>query len=224
MKILAIETASGRCSVALTENNDLLACQNIIDHSMQAEKLISSVQKALSASNLKLQDINYIAVTSGPGSFTGIRIGLATALGLSISTDITPIVVTNFELLNFRIREQARNFDYSINIIDAYRNEYYLQIFDRSNNLIEPPSLLSKDALLLSLAKLEGIKICSGAVMPLMDIRNENLILLPRFPQNDARIVAKVAYLKILKNNFSSNLQPLYIRPPDAKLPLTNGR
>ena len=135
MNILAFETASGMCSVAVSQGANLLKTALITESSKQAENLVPMINKVLENASLSLADINYIAVTNGPGSFTGIRIGIATALGLTFGTKIIPVVVSNFELINYRIREQIRNFEFAATIIDAYRDEIYLQIFDKKLSL-----------------------------------------------------------------------------------------
>jgi tRNA threonylcarbamoyladenosine biosynthesis protein TsaB len=218
MKILAFETASGRCSVSLSDKDQILAAALLTTPSQQAEKLMDMVADILKKSNLKPKDINFLVTTNGPGSFTGIRIGLATILGLSMAQNITPIVVSNFAVINFRIREQFRNFDFTATIIDAYRDEFYIQIFDKSNQIIYKGALLSVDNIKNIMDNLSGAVVSSGSgLIKLHTILAPKSYILPRFPTPDARTLCKLAYTQILKENFSSTIEPLYIRPPDCK-------
>jgi tRNA threonylcarbamoyladenosine biosynthesis protein TsaB len=217
MKILGFETASSRCSVAIAEGNDILAADLLTSPSMQAEELLGMIGATLAKAQLTLEDIEYLVVTNGPGSFTGIRIGLATALGLVMATQIRPIVVSNLETINFRIREQFRGFDYAATIIDAYRGECYFQVFDKQNQMIYEPLLLKLEDVRTELDKLKGVIVCGGSTCHKLML--DKARILPRFPNPDARILCRLAYTKILKNNYSSNIEPLYIRLPDAKLP-----
>lgn len=220
MKILGFETASGRCSVAITEGNEIIAAELLTTGSMQAEQLMSMLGSVLDKTKLTLDDIDYLVVTNGPGSFTGIRIGLAAALGLVMATKITPIVVSNFATINFRIREQFRGFDYAATIIDAYRGECYFQAFDKHNQVVEEPKLIKLEEVEAEIAKLKGMVACGGSTChKLLDTLPCEVRVLPRFPNPDAKILCRLAYTQILKENFSSNIEPLYIRPPDAKLP-----
>lgn len=219
MKILGIETASGRCSVAITEGKDILAAELLSFQSMQAEKLMAMIESVLSRANLVLNDIKYLAITNGPGSFTGIRIGLATSLGISIAKNITPVVVSNFNIINFRIREQSRGFDYACAIIDAYRGEYYFQIFDKKNTALGESQLLTLEEIVVMIEKLDGSIVCGGACSKFMEVLPKGVRILPRFPHPDARTVCRLAHTQILKESFSTNIESLYIRPPDAKLP-----
>lgn len=220
MKILGLETASGRCSVAITEGNDLIASDLLTTQSMQAEQLMFMLTSVLNKANLTLKDVGYLAVSNGPGSFTGIRIGLATALGLSMAEKLTPVVVSNFSLINFRIREQFRGFDYACAIIDAYRGECYLQAFDKQSTAITEPKLIKLEDVSEEIAMLDGRVVCGGSTChKLLEILPNDVRVLPRFHSPDARIVCRLANTQILKGNFSSIIEPLYIRLPDAKLP-----
>lgn len=227
MKILGFETASGRCSVAITKDQEVLAAEILTTQSMQAEQLLSMIEKVLANANLELSDIEYIATTSGPGSFTGIRIGLATALGLTMATDIKPVIVTNFATINFRIREQMRGFDYAAAIIDAYRGECYFNLFDKQNQTIEEPKLLKLEDVSKELQKLNGEIVCAGNSCHKLlfehDLHKLPFVrVLPRFPNPDARSLCRLANTQILKGVYNTNIEPLYIRPPDAKLPLAS--
>ena len=220
MKILGLETASGRCSVSITEGSEIVAADLLTTRSMQAEQLMSMLGEVLDRSKLTLDNIDYLAVTNGPGSFTGIRIGLAAALGLIMATKITPIVVSNFAIINFRIREQFRGFDYAVTIIDAYRGECYFQAFDKQNKVVEEPKLIKLEEVPSEIAKLNGMVVCGGSTChKLLDILPPEIRVLPRFPNPDARILCRLAHTQILKGGYSSNIEPLYIRLPDAKLP-----
>jgi len=220
MKILAFETASGLCSIAISEGPDVLATELIFENSKQAESLTPMIQSILGRLKMNFSDIDYIATTNGPGSFTGIRIGLSCALGLSLVTNITPIIVSNFAIINYKIREQYRNFDFSINLIDAYRDECYIQIFDKNNKPVTEPNLLNIQDAKAEILKLKGQIVCAGsAAKTIQDIECNAISILPRFPFPDARIICKLAHSQIVKGEFSSVIEPLYIRLPDAKLP-----
>jgi len=220
MKILGFETASGRCSVSITEDGEIMATDLLTIGSMQAERLISMIGSVLDKAKLRLDQIDYLVITNGPGSFTGIRIGLAAALGLVMATKITPIIVSNFATINFKIREQFRDFDYAATIIDAYRGECYFQAFDKQNQEIEEPKLINLTNIVLEITKLNGVVVCGGNTChKLVDALPSEIRVLPRFPNPDARILCKLAHTQILKGIYCSNIEPLYIRPPDAKLP-----
>jgi len=102
--------------------------------SMQAEILILLIERALQSINYDYQDIDYLALTNGPGSFTGIRIGLATAEGILISTNIQGLAISNFEMSYYRLQRQVKYFDKAVILLNAYRQQLYYQEFDLAGN------------------------------------------------------------------------------------------
>ena len=81
-RILAFDVSNNSCSVAISAGQEILAYREDLRPSMQAEILILLIERALQSINYDYKDIDYLALTNGPGSFTGIRIGLATAEGI----------------------------------------------------------------------------------------------------------------------------------------------
>lgn len=223
MKILGFETASGRCSVALSEDANIMATELIFKNSMQAENLTNMIDKVLQKRNLDISDLDYIATTNGPGSFTGIRIGLSAILGLSISSSIKPVILSNFDIINHRIREQYRDFDKAYAIIDAYRDECYIASYGKSGNMIHEPEVKDIQEIYSELeSESDKIVIAGSGAKHFSGLASIAKIILPRFPHPDARSICKLAHSHIRKDKISSEIQPLYIRAPDAKLPGTS--
>lgn len=219
MNILAFETASGKCSVCITKNIQIMATEHLFENSMQAENLTPMIDKALAKADISMDDIDYISTTNGPGSFTGIRIGLAAALGLVNASKKTPIIVSSFEVINYRIREQYRNFDKAYCIIEAHRGECYLQIFDRPGDALSEGKLLSIEEVRELISADSSHKVIGGSgSIHFTDMDSNQTTILPRFPYPDARIICKLARNLALRENFSSSIEPLYIRKPDAKV------
>ena len=126
--ILNIETATKNCSVALSKDGRTLAIREIAEQNFShAEKLHIFIEELFAESHLKLQDLSAIAVSQGPGSYTGLRIGVSAAKGLCYALSIPLIAVDTLELL-------ARKINISNGIIlpmiDARRLEVYSAFFD----------------------------------------------------------------------------------------------
>jgi tRNA threonylcarbamoyladenosine biosynthesis protein TsaB len=219
--ILGFDVSQGYCSVAISRGYDLLASIKLKDTSQQAERLIPTIEETLSQAGLTYEDINYIATTTGPGSFTGIRIGLAAAQGLLLSLNAKAIAVTNFETICYRTFEQVKKIDYLVALVNAYREESYYQIFDSQAEAITLPDMITNGEVSDVIAKLRGKIFCSGSGLSnIIDKLDLNQVsYLPRFPVPDARTVCRAAFKKIESGSYSSELNPLYIRKPDAKLP-----
>jgi tRNA threonylcarbamoyl adenosine modification protein YeaZ len=223
MIILGLDTSHSKCSVAISEGDKILTAISSNKPSSQAEELIIMIEAAMKQVSINYNDIDYLAAIKGPGSFTGIRIGLAAARGIIMASKIQPVGISSFEALNFRTLHAAKKYDYSIVLINAYRAQIYAQIFHPGGIPAAEPLLLNLNEVEKYIKQHEGIIVVSGSGLEQIPDINlpPNIILLPRFPNVDARSLCRFANMQILHKNYSSDLAPLYIRQPDAKIPLT---
>ena len=129
MKILHLETSSKNCSVAISDGEELLClCEEISENYKQSESLHTYVEWALEGAEITLKDLDAISLGKGPGSYTGLRIGAASAKGFCFGLDIPLIAVESLETMV----EASLNkgYDYIIPLIDARRMEVYTATFD----------------------------------------------------------------------------------------------
>ncbi|MCL2342047.1 MAG: tRNA (adenosine(37)-N6)-threonylcarbamoyltransferase complex dimerization subunit type 1 TsaB [Firmicutes bacterium] len=103
MNILAISTGAGICSAALLKDTDIILELNIEGAKIHSENLMPLIDELLTKSNMKLSDIDLIGVDNGPGSFTGIRIGVSTVKGLAAPSNIPIVPVSSLEALSYNI-------------------------------------------------------------------------------------------------------------------------
>ncbi len=141
--ILCIETASTNCSVAIGVNGKLLALKEDYDSSYShAERLHNFIKEILAENGFELSDLDAIAVSKGPGSYTGLRIGVSAAKGLCFSLDLPLISVSTLTSL----ANQVENEGTIIPMMDARRMEVYTAVFDKDKNQIEDTSAKILDA------------------------------------------------------------------------------
>ena len=142
--ILGIETSGKVCSVALYTKNSYKEI-NINTGLTHSETLFPNVNQLLNNNNLQVKDLSYIAVSNGPGSYTGLRIGISCALGLSIVDNIKIRYVNTLKALNYNINDFISNNniilnenDIIVSILDAKANRVYLGLsrFNAINNFI----------------------------------------------------------------------------------------
>lgn len=133
MKILSIDTSSNLCSVAILEDNKIIKEMHNKSEKEHSETLMPMIDDILNSSNLTLEDINLIACSKGPGSFTGIRIGLATIKAFADSKEIPVMGINSLEALGFCGVIKKGNGEY-ISIIDAKNNNVYFAIYKMKNN------------------------------------------------------------------------------------------
>lgn len=221
MKILAFDTANNSASVAISRDQLILAYVEEPRAAMQAERILPMIEEALTSAGLCYSDIDYLALTNGPGSFTGIRIGLSVAKGILVSTNIQGAIVTNFEYSYFRAAAQVPHYQKMFVLLNAYRGQLYSQTFTM-DGAASPPRLLSYDHVTSLIEQEEKNIVCTGNGVELIyeKIKNiKNVIVLPRFAKVKALHICRYIADKIAtKQPLSSNIEPLYIRPPDAKL------
>lgn len=214
MKILAIECTGTKFSVALIKDNQNIICYKQQKESKQAEMLIDYIDSLLKKAELAYQDLDYIAISNGPGSFTAIRIGMSAAMGISLSINKPIIIVNNFETLIYRTKQQLIKFDCCIMIMNALRNQFYVT----NSNEIDKIELLDFWETKTYIQELESKyknTVLSGDGAVFFSECNSNI--LPRFPIADARFVGYVASEKIDKKIFDP-VEPLYIKPPSVNL------
>ena len=107
MKILAIDTSSKNAAVAILENQNTIIELNNDDEKTHSQKLMPMIDEAFKKSNLSLDDINLISCCLGPGSFTGVRIGIATAKAFADSKNIPTVGVSSLEALAHNLNQDG---------------------------------------------------------------------------------------------------------------------
>ena len=132
--ILNIETATKNCSVALAKEGKTLACKEIAEQNFShAEKLHVFIEELLVENNLQFSDLNAIAVSQGPGSYTGLRIGVSSAKGFCYALNIPMIAIDTLQLLAKQIQIEE---GIIIPMIDARRMEVFTAFYDKNHNQI----------------------------------------------------------------------------------------
>jgi len=136
--ILSLETSTAVCSVALHENGKLLAVLELHREQAHASKLAVLIDQVLRLADVTINQVNAVAVSSGPGSYTGLRIGASTAKGLCYALGIPLIAVGTLELLAAQISSFTTENSYRCPMIDARRMEVYCYLTDAKGIVIEP--------------------------------------------------------------------------------------
>ena len=132
--ILNIETATKNCSVAIAKNGKTILCKEMAEEGYShAEKLHVFINEILSEIEISCKDLSAVAVSQGPGSYTGLRIGVSAAKGLCFALDIPLIAIDTLEVLASQVKVSN---GIIIPMIDARRMEVYSAIFDSKLNKI----------------------------------------------------------------------------------------
>jgi tRNA threonylcarbamoyladenosine biosynthesis protein TsaB len=207
--ILAVDTALGACSVAVLDGQKKLAhCFEEMARG-HAEALAPMVDDAMHKAGIGFPALDRLAVTTGPGTFTGQRVGLAFMRGLRVALKKPLIGVTTLEAMAF-----ATGAERAAAIHDAKREEAYLLLWDKSAIVLPPTVMPFQDAL----ARIRAFGACAlcgtGAAAAKAALGEE--FRLTEILQPDALWVAKMAMTRPVTDYPPA---PLYLRAPDAKLP-----
>ncbi len=218
---LAIDTALNACSLALAICPEEGAEPVLIEKSVlmdrgHAEALMTQLEALMQEAEVDYADLTCLAVTVGPGSFTGLRVGLATARAFALALKIPLVGLSTLQALELTAREQGEE-GVICAAIDARRGQIYCQIFGPDQE--SEPKAASLDEVTQDLSSMEDVSLIGSASELIRQSQSEQQngeadepSLLPQVP--NMAIVAKWT-LKQAKTDISPS--PLYLRAPDAK-------
>ena len=219
MKNLSIDTSSEICGVSLLEDDKLIDDNSLNNGRTHSENLMPLIKEILDRNNIDLSGIDLISIVVGPGSFTGIRIGIATVKALAEVHEIKIADVTSLEAL----AENIVGDFIKIGLIDARNDQVYCGIFDRENNLLEKYIADSIDYAIEQITKYKGKNIAvsgNGAIKyrELLSEKISNIIFCEDNIQK-AENVGKIGYRKYLRNELqaSDTVMPFYMRKSQAE-------
>lgn len=143
--ILCIETATPVCSVALGRDGVLLGVKELSEGYVHSEMLLPFIAGLLNETGVKKKDISAISVSAGPGSYTGLRIGVSSAKGLCYALDVPLISISTLEAIAYGMRKKLMDHSMKIEgdllfcpMIDARRMEVYTALYDQELNEVLP--------------------------------------------------------------------------------------
>ena len=198
MKILAIDTSSKTCGVCILEDKKEIYKKDLITERSHSIKLMPIIKEVFEKANLNIKDIDLIVCDKGPGSFTGIRIGVATAKAFSDSLDIPIIGVNSLETLAYTY---LNNNKLVCSILDAKNDNCYFALYQFNDGICK--ELIAPKASSLKKCIEEFQKNIPPSTFSENDILNSyNLGL--------------AGYTKFINNNFESVL-PMYLKKPQAQ-------
>jgi tRNA threonylcarbamoyladenosine biosynthesis protein TsaB len=144
--ILSIETSTSACSVALYEGEKLLANFDLYAEQSHSAMLTTLCEQTVLSAGFQLNDLAGIAVGKGPGSYTGLRIGTATAKGLCYVLDIPLLAVNTLEAMAWQVKQMLTDEAWLCPMLDARRMEVYCAVYQADLQLVEPTQAKIMDA------------------------------------------------------------------------------
>jgi tRNA threonylcarbamoyladenosine biosynthesis protein TsaB len=212
---LAIETGSRSCSVAVITNiGDVGTFEHANTDHGQATMLMPMIERVMTKAGCGYGELARIAVAVGPGSFTGIRVGLAAALGLSLASGVPAVGISSFLTvadLGAQERQDRRLFA----LMDSRREEPFLVELDTELRFVEPPSVVALNALDTRVQSARPLILTGDAPAMSRYSRAGDIQVIPAYPH--ARAVARLAADP--ERRYDLPPKPVYIRPPDVTMP-----
>ncbi len=232
MRILAFDTSGNACSAALWRDGAVAARRHRPMERGHTEALMPMVLEVLRESDTGFGELDWLAVTTGPGSFTGIRAGLATARGIALARGLPALGVDTFATALWRIDGHGASGDdgrLRVIALDSRRREIYIKIFSSSGGTLMEPDMVAPDDIA---GRIEGRSIWLGgsAAPDLEGVLGDaglDVRTVPGHAVPDASDLAAIAFHRIAARDPESAppaLAPLYLQPPRAIAPAAGGR
>ncbi len=216
--LLHIETATDICSVALSDGPQLVALQQAEGTFKHASQITLLIQQALQQAALQMQEIDAVAVSSGPGSYTSLRIGTATAKGICYAMDKPLIAVDTLRSLALACLQQEREEGLYFPMIDARRMEVYTAAYDSGNELIQPARALIVEADAFGQQRSAGLQVilCGNGADKCRTVLPDDGILYSSVRCSAAHLIP-LALRAFERGDFEdvAYYNPFYLKPPN---------
>ena len=222
MRVLAIDTALGACAAAVLDSQAgaILAAESIGMVRGHAEVVMPLIARVMDAARSEFVELNRIAVTVGPGSFTGLRVGISAARGIALAAGRPAIGLSTLSALAAP-HVAARSGDTIIAAIDARNEQVYFQVFAPNGVTVVTPRLDRVRAAVRAVPVGPTVITGSGALLVAAHWPSGSPI--PRVEDHAAPDIGWVARLGAAAQDEGSPPKPLYLRRPDAR-PQEGGR
>ena len=222
-RILLIETATDVCSVAVSEGNEILSSGHITEAKSQASQLAPLIQDTVSRAGMRIQDLAAVAVSSGPGSYTGLRVGVSTAKGICFGAGIPLIGIETLTAIAYgAIRTGAVQEDPEgtviIPMIDARRMEVYTALYDSSAQRISDTEavVLAPDTFSSTLAEYRRAVFTGDGAAKYESMIPEQFrdrcIFLPSRPEAEDMAAAAFRALQEKRFEDTAYFEPFYLK------------
>lgn len=226
MLLLSIDTSTRGCSVALHQNAVLLADYQLFTDRSSSAMLTTLISSTVAHAGYTLQDLDAVVIAKGPGSYTGLRVGVSTAKGLCYALDKPLIAINTLEAMALQVSPFFPENFLLCPMIDARRMEVYASVFASDLSIVKPTQavILQEDSFDDVLRSDKVVFFGDGAAkcQPLFE-SNPNAVFISEEIRPSARTVGKLAFRSFEKGDFEdlAAFEPYYLKdfmsPPPRK-------
>jgi len=213
--ILNIETATHICSVSLSKDGETIDLIESHEDRTHAELLSVFIEKILSKNKILPKELSAVAVSEGPGSYTGLRIGVSVVKGLCYGLKIPLISVSTLKAMANGAREEVEDDALLCPMIDARRMEVYTAIYDKQLNLKEKiqAKIIDSDSFRQQLSKQKIVFFGTGSEKCRTEIQDKNAVFREK-EYISSQNISSLSYEKFLKSDFENMayFEPFYLK------------
>jgi tRNA threonylcarbamoyl adenosine modification protein YeaZ len=220
MILLAIDTAASLCAACVLDSGAGERGRAVRDLGKgHAEHLMAVVAEALDKAGAAYGDLDAIAVSVGPGSFTGVRVGVAAARGLALALNVPAVGISTLEAIAAEALPEAAGIPITV-ALDAGRGQLYLQHFDAGAAAVSGPEAVAVDAAAARISEAGGGRLLAGSGVPLLAQSATGIrMTMTGAATTDIATYARIAARRLAKAAPGSldKPRPLYLRDADAR-------
>ena len=222
MRVLTVDTATRRGMVAAVQDDEVLASAQHDRPMTHAERLFGMIDEVLEGSGWSASQIELIAVGKGPGSFTGVRVGMAAAKGFGFAKGIPMVGVVSLEAMALAARRTASGLPVAA-MLDAKKGEVFLACYDAGGAVVAPPAHIPREEVS---AWLDELPVQRDVLRVVGEVTGELGLDQERIRGDACDLPGPAATAWLARNAWTiaavdeiDVLEPLYVRPPDITLP-----
>jgi len=215
MTVLGIETSTTVCSVGLTNESGLHAERSLVESHIHSEKLLTLVRGVCEDQKITMPQIDGVAVSIGPGSFTGLRIGLSTAKGLCYAWGKSLIAVPSFESVAEAVFMSHPQIGRVIVCVDAKQGDYYFGAYEKKNSTLCEFLPVQIGNLTAALSAITGeTMIVTDRIDEVKKISDKSGVIENILSYCRGDVIAHIAVEKLKDGvkNVLENLEPMYLK------------
>ena len=216
--ILALESGGRACSAALWRAGSILVEECVPTDHGHATLLMPMIERVMVSGGCAYADLDRIAVAAGPGSFTGLRVGLAAALGLALASGVPAVGISSFQAVAATIAPALRGRRRLFVLLDSRRDQPFLAELDSELAFVAPPSVVDIKAALSTIS-------CAGDAILAGDAPVLDSLELPKSVTAIRRVPSAASVAGLAADparRFDLPAKPVYLRAPDVTMPKTS--
>ena len=222
MIVLGIESATESAGVALASSDGVLATVEIARGRRHAESIVPCVQFVCERADVELSEVGAIAIDVGPGLFTGMRVGIATAKSLAMALGVPMVPLTSLEVL---ATGESTTEDIIVPVVDARKSEVFWAMYRRTDHgieLLRQPIVGSIDDLVADLMERDQPTVCAGdgAHRYQVEITDRFGCIISGAAHPSASVLAAEGVRRAIRDETVEEhlVEPVYLREPDAQI------